>query len=598
MVCSIEFNLDPKIQIKYIDTKNQLADILTKGNFTRDKWNHLLCLFNISHFSSTVCSDTMAKRSQQDSGEERVTAKSRPMMNVIARTPSFVSSSTSVSPGKKHYGSQDPWKSVAGEDRSGRPGKGTDLFEVSDHYYHEQFMESFSSTDHSTLDYDRAWSSQEWKAEVRRTIDQGDLIKLLGKWYEKFDLIISILKKWQRVGLKSVAKMTTSSCQLLPARHLSAQQSDLSVWGFEQMDGWNLQEVFRTRISDVHSPQVHVSFISSSTQSCIGRDLGRSTEQAHTSSRTRLEIVLGIAAYVIAQVSLGWIDQQGEVVAGQWTELLRASCVCAGRSSNGIQTSAMERHQPGFGFWSMQGVEIRATGRALFGSASIGGSRVGTRQWSHVGSTPSSPCSSSPELPPDRPIFHLDESLFSKNVRSARRGVAGGPSGMTSDHMRPLLEHPKDLHFFVPGRRRVLEECCPMTALRKKDGGVRGIVVGEVIRRLVARTVAQQLGPAVEAASSPFQCALSTRAGCECILHALQALSELDADATVTSIDGISAYESTILTHLCGWVQRFQHVSRASKCLVSSWPRRLLAGSGCETPDLVASNPSRAGPLS
>ena len=39
-----------RIQIAYIDTKNQLADILTKGNFTRDEWNHLLCLFNISHF--------------------------------------------------------------------------------------------------------------------------------------------------------------------------------------------------------------------------------------------------------------------------------------------------------------------------------------------------------------------------------------------------------------------------------------------------------------------------------------------------------------------------------------------------------------------
>ena len=71
-------NLHPKIQIKYIDTKNQLADILTQGNFTRDEWNHLLCLFNISHFKSTVCSGTMAKRSQQDSGEERVTAQSRP----------------------------------------------------------------------------------------------------------------------------------------------------------------------------------------------------------------------------------------------------------------------------------------------------------------------------------------------------------------------------------------------------------------------------------------------------------------------------------------------------------------------------------------
>ena len=46
-------NLDPKIQSKYIDTKNQLADILTKGNFTRDEWNHLLYLFFISHISST-----------------------------------------------------------------------------------------------------------------------------------------------------------------------------------------------------------------------------------------------------------------------------------------------------------------------------------------------------------------------------------------------------------------------------------------------------------------------------------------------------------------------------------------------------------------
>ena len=43
-------------------------------------------------------------------------------------------------------------RSVAGEDRSGRPGKETDLFEAFDHYFHEQFMESFSS--------------QEWKTEA------------------------------------------------------------------------------------------------------------------------------------------------------------------------------------------------------------------------------------------------------------------------------------------------------------------------------------------------------------------------------------------------------------------------------------------------
>ena len=66
-------SLDPKIQNKHIDTKNQLADMLTKGKFTRDEWNHLLCLLNIGHFSSAECSEVMSKRTQKDSGEERVT---------------------------------------------------------------------------------------------------------------------------------------------------------------------------------------------------------------------------------------------------------------------------------------------------------------------------------------------------------------------------------------------------------------------------------------------------------------------------------------------------------------------------------------------
>ena len=78
-------NLDPKIQIKYIDNKNQFADILAKGNFTRDEWNHLLCLFNIIYFSSTNCLEVMSKRTQQDVGEERVTTKSKPMMNLVSR---------------------------------------------------------------------------------------------------------------------------------------------------------------------------------------------------------------------------------------------------------------------------------------------------------------------------------------------------------------------------------------------------------------------------------------------------------------------------------------------------------------------------------
>ena len=55
-------NFDPKIQIRYVDTKNHLADIPTKGSFSENEWINLLRLKNImtvrtfprSHFSHFV----------------------------------------------------------------------------------------------------------------------------------------------------------------------------------------------------------------------------------------------------------------------------------------------------------------------------------------------------------------------------------------------------------------------------------------------------------------------------------------------------------------------------------------------------------------
>ena len=62
----------------------------------------------------------MTKRAQQDSGEGRVTAKSRPMMNLTATTSSFVSSSASSHPGRTSYGYQDPERHVL-DDGTGQP---------------------------------------------------------------------------------------------------------------------------------------------------------------------------------------------------------------------------------------------------------------------------------------------------------------------------------------------------------------------------------------------------------------------------------------------------------------------------------------------
>ena len=50
----------------------------------------------------------VSKRTQKESSAERVTAKTRPMMSLIARAPSTLSSSASESPGKRSYESQSP----------------------------------------------------------------------------------------------------------------------------------------------------------------------------------------------------------------------------------------------------------------------------------------------------------------------------------------------------------------------------------------------------------------------------------------------------------------------------------------------------------
>ena len=61
-----------------------------------------------------------------------------------------------------------------------------------------------------------------------------------------------------------------------------------------------------------------------------------------------------------------------------------------------------------------------------------------------------------------------------------------------------------------------------MTALRKPDGGVRGIATGTSFRRLVAKTLAHQFVEVVESTCAPFQFALSTRAGTDCVGHTIR----------------------------------------------------------------------------
>ena len=136
--------------------------------------------------------------------------------------------------------------------------------------------------------------------------------------------------------------------------------------------------------------------------------------------------------------------------------------------------------------------------------------------------------------------FQLDSDRFKRNVRPAQKGAAGGPSGLTMEH----LDSPGDTQSLFVVSELLARGAVP-NSIRDivRIGGVRGIVAGDVIRRVVARTIAQQISEAVEAATAPFQYVLTTKAGCECVAHAVQALTEQLPDATILSTDGVGAFD-------------------------------------------------------
>ena len=94
----------------------------------------------------------MSKKTQEDAGEERVTAKSKPMMNLVSRCsvrdPNLLASTASESPGKTRYESQIPLSSWNEQQpRTGRPVMGA------------------CSSNYSEWNIDEKWSSQEWKSD-------------------------------------------------------------------------------------------------------------------------------------------------------------------------------------------------------------------------------------------------------------------------------------------------------------------------------------------------------------------------------------------------------------------------------------------------
>ena len=143
-------------------------------------------------------------------------------------------------------------------------------------------------------------------------------------------------------------------------------------------------------------------------------------------------------------------------------------------------------------------------------------------------------------------------------MRRFRRGSAPGPSGLRPEHLTVTLQS-------APGRREralasltrlvnvmagggVPEDVAPflagarLHAALKKDGGIRPIAIGNLLRRLVGRCCSTRLQEKSSAFFSPHQLGVSVRGGCEAILHSARKILEADPSLWCLQIDFINAF--------------------------------------------------------
>ena len=147
-------------------------------------------------------------------------------------------------------------------------------------------------------------------------------------------------------------------------------------------------------------------------------------------------------------------------------------------------------------------------------------------------------------------------------IRSFPNGSGGGLDGLRPQHLKDLVgsggrEHEsrllKSLTHFV---NLVLDGCVPqeirsiffgasLCALRKKDGGVRPIAIGNTLRRLISKVAVRGCAETCSNLLRPNQLGFGVRLGAEAAVHATRSFIESHCDNTVVlKIDFANAFNS------------------------------------------------------
>ena len=169
------------------------------------------------------------------------------------------------------------------------------------------------------------------------------------------------------------------------------------------------------------------------------------------------------------------------------------------------------------------------------------------------------PRSARPRRGSRRPLscFSTNRGALRSALRpSSRQRTSRSPPGWGGwliQHLKLLLQDLEALELLAEAATHLAQAHVPadvvaglamarLTALRKPDGGVRGIATGDVFRRLVARTLAKEWAQVFDNATRPYQFALQARAGTDALAASVRAALSLRPGSVLVSLDGRSAY--------------------------------------------------------
>ena len=175
---------------------------------------------------------------------------------------------------------------------------------------------------------------------------------------------------------------------------------------------------------------------------------------------------------------------------------------------------------------------------------------------------------------PERAL-ELNEKLFLTVLREAPKGFSAALTGWRYEHLKAALDTEKTQQILIvaagvyaqgklPSTVAKLLSTGTLTALLKTNGKVQGIVAGDAFRRLVVRTLAKQFDKEMEDACAPYQYALSTGAGTECVAHMIRVALQADTENTLLSLDGIGAYDTM---QRCSMLEKLYTLPKASAML-------------------------------